>query len=136
MINVGWDAASLAAIERILGFEAAMTAETPIALMESAVAIEQAAQANTWAVFANPTGELADSIHAILLGPTEAAVEVGVPYGMRREYGFSGMTDSLGRYYAYDPGKPYMQPAADDSHDAVATFFTEAVYIALGLSGA
>jgi hypothetical protein len=60
------------------------------------------------------------------------AVAVGVPYGQRREKGFSGMTDALGRHYVNDPAKPYLQPAVDDHQQEVAEIMEMAVNTALG----
>ena|SRR5450755_1678121 len=37
------------------------------------------------------------------------SVTSDLPYARRREEGFSGMTDSLGRFYPNDPGGFYMQ---------------------------
>lgn len=135
-LSLAFDAHSLAVIARMLGFEALLDAEIATAVEKSADYVATTAQDNTWIVFENPTGDLADSIQVVLNGPRQADITVGVPYGRRREEGFSGMTDSLGRYFAHDPGKPYMQPAADSSHDQIALFFTEATLHVIGIVGA
>lgn len=111
--RIGFDPGSLAAITKLEGFAALLNPEITQALSQSAQQIVATAQANTWMVFDNPTGQLADSIYFWVAGPEEADVAVGVPYGHRREYGFEGMYDSLGRGPFHDPAKPYLQPAVD-----------------------
>ena len=48
--------------------------------------------------------------------PRSYGAEVGsdLPYSRRREFGFSGKTDSLGRYYAHDPGAFYLKKTLQD----------------------
>lgn len=130
--NVSFDPTSLQEIVRLQGFSALLNSEITSALARSGQILVSAAEANTWRVFANPTGQLASSIYFYVVSPSEVAVAVGVPYGARREYGFSGKTDSLGRFYANDPGKPYLQPAVDDNQAQVAAIMAQAVNNALG----
>ena len=66
----------------------------------------------------NPSGALAGSFTTtskLVLNSRGAAFirEVGseLPYSRRREFGFTGRTDSLGRKYTNDPGAFYMQAA-------------------------
>lgn len=54
------------------------------------------------------TGELVSRFGVEAISPYESAVFNDSPYAWRREEGFSGMTDSLGRFYPNDPGKHYM----------------------------
>jgi hypothetical protein len=129
---IAWDVGSMAKLARIAQFDVLMQAEMEIMLNAVGIVIVDAAVANTWAVFANPTGKLASSIGFYVGATNEIVIEVGVPYGRRREYGFSGMTDSLGRYYANDPGKPYMQPALDDNRELVLEIMKVSVMDALG----
>jgi len=118
-INVAFDSASLGAITNLARFGAFLEPEMGAAMSQIGDIIVQAAVANTWAVFEAPTGALADSIRAILDGPM--AVEVGSdsPYAARREFGFSGQTDSRGRFYANDPAKPYLTPALEQNSDQI-----------------
>lgn len=102
--------AELAALEQ---FPLFLGVEVDAALFEGAKIFAQAAIDNTWAGFKNPTGVLASDIVAIMEGHFQSAVTSGVPYNWRREEGFSGMTDSLGRFYPYDPGILYMHNAFD-----------------------
>ena len=112
--SLGFDMASLATLVRLTGFSVFLDEEITDALVDIGGTLVQAAQANTWEVFESPTGRLAESIYPFLSSPGQLEIRVGAPYGRRREMGFSGMTDSLGRYYASDPAKPYLQPALDE----------------------
>jgi len=54
------------------------------------------------------SGELASHFGVEVDSPYQSSVFNDSPYAWRRERGFSGMTDSLGRYYPNDPGTLYM----------------------------
>jgi hypothetical protein len=133
--GMSFDPGSLARIAELAGMGVLMDAEIAGALVESSKLLVEAAQAKTWEVFENPTGALADSIYPWIDSPHEVEVRVGVPYGRRREYGFSGMTDSLGRFYAYDPGKPYLGPTLEEHKDEVRDLIAAAVEHTLGRLG-
>src|SRR2546430_6739801 len=113
LFQIGFDPASLSEIARFYGFKACLSEEMSSAMQEAGELLEKAAQDNTDRVFENPTGELKSTIQAILDSPYEVQIGSNSPYARRREYGFSGMTDSLGRYFASDPARPYMKPALD-----------------------
>lgn len=130
--SVGFDPGSLAKIVRLEGFAALLNPQITAALVLSGELLVATAQANTWQVFDNPTGQLADSIYFYVVSPEEVDVAVGVPYGRRREMGFDGMYDSLGRGPFHDPAKPYLQPAVDASRDQIQELMTIAVYDAWG----
>ena len=130
--SISFDPGSLDKITQLKGFAALLNPEIQDALTQGASLLVTTAQANTWAVFTNPSGALADSITSYVVSPTEVDIIVGVPYGRRREYGFSGMTDSLGRFFANDPGKPYAQPAVDTDAPMIQMLVETAVYNAWG----
>ena len=130
--HLGFDPGSLDKLVRMEGFAALLNPEVTNALTEAGTLLVSSAQANTWAVFANPTGALADSITFYVVSPTEVDLIVGVPYGRRREFGFEGLYDSLGRGPFHDPPKPYLQPAIDDNKDAIRDLMATAVYNAWG----
>jgi hypothetical protein len=109
LINVLFDPASLATITHLGEFGKFLDPEIAQAMQQIGSLLEATAVANTWTAFANPTGELANSIAAIVKGPLEVDLSVGVPYAWRMEEGFKG-TDSLGRVYD-EEGKPYAMPA-------------------------
>lgn len=132
MFTAMLDADSLAALVRLRGFESLLDPAITGALTEAGKLLVGAAQANTWEAFMHPTGALAGSITFYVPSPEEVAVSVGVPYGHRREKGFSGQTDSLGRYYANDPAEPYLIPAMEENEAAVLALMADAVQVALG----
>lgn len=63
--------------------------------------------------FKHPTGDLEAAWiqTSVQDGDTHVTglLENYSPYAKRRNYGFSGRTDSLGRYYPNDPGIGYME---------------------------
>lgn len=61
----------------------------------------------------NPT-PLLDLSFTVSARPYGAEAGSDLPYSRRREFGFSGKTDSLGRYYAHDPGAFYLQKTLQD----------------------
>jgi hypothetical protein len=130
--NISMDPGSLSALTQLQGFAGLLNPAVVEGLRQSGVLLVNAAQANTWNVFANPTGDLADSIYFYVISPTEVAVAVGVPYGRRRENGYSGFTDALGRYYPNDPAKPYLTPAVDDNTQEIQEIMEMAMNTALG----
>lgn len=65
--------------------------------------------------FINPTGALAESVSVEMQSEYMAYVGPTLPYAWRRDRGFSGMTDSLGRFYPLDPGIFYAELTLDDS---------------------
>src|SRR5258708_3522889 len=111
MFSLSLDTASLAELTKMQGFKVLLDAEIQEALIKAGRLLTDAAVANTWQVFAHPTGKLASTIYPWLASSSEMEIRVDSPYGARREYGFSGQTDSLGRVYAHDPGKTYFGTA-------------------------
>lgn len=130
--SIGWNPGSLEELVRLAGFSALLDPEITAALTKIGEMVVTTARANTWEVFDNPTGALADSIYFHVVSPSEVEVGVGVPYGGRREWGFSGKVDSLGRYYANDPGKPYLIPALYEDEPLAADMIELACYNAMG----
>src|SRR5258708_2899156 len=102
-MTFSFDPLSLAEIAALEMFPVYVKLTTDAALFEGAKIFAQAAIDNTWAGFMNPTGQLASDIVAIMDGQGSSSVTSGIIYGMRREYGFSGLTDSLGRTYTMIP---------------------------------
>ena len=126
---------SLQEIVRLQGFSALLDLGIREALIKGGTRIAQKAQENARNVFIrNDPGGLADNIYPWLVSPTSLEIRVGVAWGGRREYGFSGMTDALGRFYANDPAKPYLQPAMESEGPEVEALFTAVCNNALGRS--
>ncbi len=127
LLDIQFDPSSMASIARLLSFDVMLEEEMAPANQEAIDIVTQAAQANTWTAFQHPTGQLAGSLAGVLISPWEAAMTAGVPWAWRRERGYSGMTDALGRFYPYDPAEPYAQPALDANADKVMQLYEEAV---------
>jgi len=131
MLSMSFDDKSMKEIVAFAGFGTLLSEEVQATLKQAGELLTQAAVANTWEVFANPTGALASTIGIVVESPFEIIVGSESPYAARREYGFSGMTDSLGRYFANDPPKPYLGPALQDNQQAVLDLIDQAVEKAL-----
>jgi hypothetical protein len=127
------DTKSLQQIVGLQGFKALLDPEIREVLIEGGGLIAKTASGNARRVFKhNSPGGLAASIYPYMISPTEMEIRVAKPYGRRREKGFSGMTDSLGRYYPHDPAKPYLGPAMEQEGRMVEGMMDEAVNNALG----
>lgn len=87
---------------------------------------------NTDRLFVNPTGQLASTINEVIVTEYLAHINVESPYAWRRERGFSGMTDSLGRFYPHDPGVYYAQTTIEEEDvlQDVAVEYIHAIYSA------
>jgi hypothetical protein len=97
--------------------------------------LKSSAQSNMRIRFKNPTGALEDNtdinIFSHELPVVSGEVANDFPYSFRREYGFSGMTDSRGRFYQEDPGVFYMGSALVSEYDWIREKFQWAINKAL-----
>ena len=135
LFSMGFDPGSLARVTELMGMGVLLDAEIVAALKWSADLVVTTAQTNTWTAFQHPTGATADSIYPWVASPSEVEVFVGVPYGRRLEYGFSGMTDSLGRFFPYWPAEPYLGPALEEDTPLIQARMELAVNNALNRLG-
>ncbi len=127
LLDIAFDPGSMASISRLLSFDVMLAEEMAPSMEEAGQIVTEAAQANTWIAFQHPTGELAGLLAPVMVSPLEVGITAGAPWSWRRERGFSGMTDSLGRFYPYDPAEPYAGPALDANADKVMELMDEAV---------
>lgn len=81
----------------------------------------------------NPSGKLEQSIFkdSRVIGNWQTIVGTKKPYASRREYGFSGMTDSLGRYYKDDPGQGFMESSLTGNMTFIEERIAQAVQTAM-----
>lgn len=135
LINVSFDPSSFESITNLTQFAGFLEPEMESAMQQIGDIIVQAAVANTWAVFAAPTGQLASTIMATLDGPLQVEVGSTSPYAARREFGFSGQTDSRGRHYVNDPAKPYLIPALEQNEDQIMLIMSNAAAEAFAKMG-
>lgn len=78
--------------------------------------------------FQHPSGALAGAFVRPITSyhfPIEGALENPKPYAWRREEGFSGMTDSLGRHYTNDPGIHYMRSSLESQQGWIKRKYVE-----------
>lgn len=126
--SVRLDPASAARIARLIAADARFQTYFLTAMRACVVKVQGSARDNASRRFANPTGNLLRNIQGYVASPYLGAVGVtpSVPYARRRELGFSGMTDRLGRYYPDDPGQYYLQDALKDNEAFIADTFKAA----------
>ena len=118
-LHVALDDATLLALAHLKDFEARSYPFLRIAMAESLDDLEYQAQEWMWAHFMNPTGPLENAWWKSVYGPWDAELENTSAYGQRRNYGFSGQTDALGRYYPHDPGIAWAENAVANSYPDV-----------------
>jgi len=103
-IELTLDEASLATLHSFANYETVLEPALSNA-MESGISMIQAYATDfMYSHFRNPTGAMESAWDAEVQSPYLAILGNTAPYSQRRNYGFSNMTDSLGRYYAHDPG--------------------------------
>lgn len=134
VLGASLDALSMANIERMLTFGSLFDPAITHAIDLSLDGIISAAQTYMWATFINPTGALEDAFEKDLQG-TNGILSNALPYAWRRNEGFSGMTDSLGRFYPYDPGIHYVEFALQISEPFIETTFAIETETALAMIG-
>lgn len=128
------DPASVARIARLVQADVRMREFYLAAMRYSVSLVLGKAQANAAdGRFVNPTGNLLQNITGYVASWDVGVVGVtrSVPYARRREFGFTGRTDSLGRHYTNDPGAFYLRDALTDSQPEIATAFGAATTLAI-----
>jgi len=131
-INLGFDAASIARARRMADFESWLAAlyQTE-AMPRSLDELEQAAQASMLASFKNPTGNVETKFRKYVRTPWRGILGNYEPYARRLNYGFSGKTDSLGRYYSFWPDYHWAEGAIEMATPYVQAHFRESVQQAI-----
>lgn len=131
MFNVGWDASSLKIIEEMGYSDVLLSGAIQSGLDYSGRILIAHMQRIMGERFKNPTGVLASSLYQVKDSPFEVTIGSDEPYAARRNWGFSGMTDSLGRYYPNDPGIYYAEDGMNESLDEISTRMTAQIEAAL-----
>lgn len=130
-INLGFDKATLQRIESLALFNAILEPNLLDAHEKSLEDLQSGAESWMQASFHNSTGELEGSFERLVESPYTSKLINPSDYAWRRERGFSGMTDSLGRLFPDDPGIAYMEAAITLENLSVEENFREAVEQAL-----
>jgi hypothetical protein len=133
VLGASLDAASMANVDRMLVFGPTFMHSIETAIDLSLDGIISAAQTYMWATFINPTGPLEDAFEKDIEG-TNGILSNPMAYAWRRNDGFVGMVDSLGRI-GTDIGIHYMEFALQISEPFIETTFaieTEQALISLG----
>lgn len=76
-------------------------------------------------------GNLYGNIQPYVFSPFKAMVYTDLPYSWRQEEGFTGMTDSRGRYFPNYPGTHYMRKALSKNKGTIRAAFESEVYAAI-----
>ena len=103
-LDVTLDAASLFRLHSFANYETVLEPALLKAMDASISMIQAYATDFMWSHFRHPTGALEEAWEVEELTPYRTSLANTSPYARRRNYGFSNMTDALGRYYAHDPG--------------------------------
>ena len=118
-LRVALDPATLVMLSHMADWEARAIPNFVLAMGRTVDIVEGEAQAWMWSHFINPTGRLENDFTKDVFGPYDAELVNMSLYGQRRNYGFSGMTDALGRYYPSDPGIEWAENAIANSYPKV-----------------
>ncbi len=139
-LSIVVDPAALAAARSMADWQPTLQAELAPAIETSLQNMATTAIGFCFANFMNPSGALEGNFTT--QGPMISGASVlgylvnDSPYAWRREKGFSGMTDSLGRTYTYDPGIAYMENTLMADMSMVLQNVQAAVQAALAKVGA
>lgn len=127
MFEMSFAPQSIKEIRAFYGFPVLLAEEVQVAMHLGGELLVRKAQEKTWEVFEHPSGELASEIEEVQGSPYEVQIVSKAKYSERREKGFSGMTDSLGRYYPNDIAKPFMLPTLEDNEQEVMIMIEQGV---------
>lgn len=126
-LDVALDALSQRHIAALAGYQWLLEAALLEAMNTGIAALEQAASSVMAASFQNPSGVAESAWQQEIQGPYLAILGNTVPYAQRLEYGFSGMTDALGRFYPYWPAYHWAEQTVGEERDEIAGIFQAAI---------
>src|SRR6266571_3443189 len=134
-LTIQLDPAALVKAQKLQNWQPVLEQHLIQGINTSLVTMQEYAVGFCFSNFANPQGGLEGAFGTQVLGgsPVTGMLFNDSPYAYRRELGFSGRTDALGRTYTSDPGIGYMantlqanmQVIYDDVYNAVNTAFAE-----------
>lgn len=130
-LKVTLDSASLGRIKTFENYEPTLEEWLVIAERQSLQDLKSVSNRNAYDRFKHSSGKLESRfrqpLYSTHLPVISGAVTNDAPYSQRRNYGFSGRTDALGRYYPNDPGAYYMTDAASSELDWIKNKFAQAL---------
>jgi len=139
MISVGLDQRSITYLSLfrggVTGFQGVYEAELEKAGLDSLKALHLSAENHMWTTFMNPTGPLEDSLSEDMETPYRGWMGSESEYARRRNWGFVGMYDSLGRGPYSDEGIEYMEYAISDMEPVISGYYQRAVRNSLAFMG-
>jgi hypothetical protein len=123
-VNIEVDPVSLVEFSRVQN-AGMFQAGVQQALERSSVVLETTATGFMWDHFQNPTGELEDSWVTGVLDWNQVYLDNTANHARRRNWGFSGHTDALGRFYPNDPGIAWAENSIEIVSPEVESIFDE-----------
>lgn len=103
-IHAELDPESIQALGRLENGQAAFKSGVSKALVRSVMLLDSTSVEYMWDHFRNPGGQLESGFTWSVPSWNRAYLDNDVPYAKRRNWGFSGKTDALGRFYPNDEG--------------------------------
>lgn len=134
MLALSFDQKALSEIAAFAGFSLMLSDEVQTALHDAGSLLVQSAQGNMH--WQNPTGALEESMGIVSESHFEVIAGSADSKARRRELGFSGMTDRLGRYYANDPGAFFLTDAMQEQQSVILQSVDDAANRAMARLGA
>lgn len=101
-------------------------------LQQTTEDMQQAATDYMYATFINPQGGVENAWEPQVQSTTLATLTNTAPYARRLNFGFSGMTDSLGRTYSYWPDYHWAEAALAKVTPDVESYFQTGFEAAVG----
>lgn len=131
--RVGYEPKSLEEIARFGGYQQQLASHLKEASKKGAqLIVHTIPKVTTWK---NGNGILDHSFYVAQSSVYESAVRSDLPYAHRRNDGFSGQTDSLGRFYPHDPGAHYVEKTFDRIGNEIEDIYATEVNAAFTATG-
>lgn len=122
-----FDSNGLDRLRQLADFKQFLEPNLQRAMQSNVDLLQSDARAYMYANFKNPTGPLEDAVQTSVPDAYTGTVFNEAPPAWRREEGFSGMTDSLGRFFPNDPGIHYFATTLAQDRDQIEARFVQAV---------
>lgn len=126
-ITAQLDLASLQTLQGFANYGRMLEPELLKAMDRGLAILQSGATDYMYANFKQPTGQAESAWEASVQSPYLAILGNTAPYAQRLEFGFSGMTDALGRFYPYWPDYHWAENTVEQDKDLVAAQFQAAI---------